>query len=156
MAVNQICDLTVEDGDCQDLLAMLSDNVPTVVILRGIPGSGKSTVAEAISQNYPAAIHSTDRYHQLDGEHLFQPSRLGEFHQKNQAAFKLSILNKVQVVVCDNANIKRWEFEPYLKAAKGYRQIVVLLKADPLEAAERGIHGVPEKKVLQMHRRLEP
>lgn len=149
--------ITVEDGDPSPILEVLDKKTPTAIIMRGLPGSGKSTLLEKISEHHQMSVHSTDSYHIEDGIYLFQPSRLGEFHKKNQQAFRTSIESKEKLVVCDNTNLRHWEYEPYLTAARGagYRTLIVMVKADPEEAAKRNLHGVPEEKVQEMYQRME-
>lgn len=149
--------LQVEDGEAGELLRILSDQAPTAMIMRGIPGSGKSTLVEKLKQEHNPKVHSTDSYHLQNGKYVFQPSRLGEFHKRNQQAFKESLQAGEPLVVCDNTNLRHWEYEPYLKAARqaGYRTLVVLVKSDPEQAAGRNLHGVSAEKVHEMYQRME-
>lgn len=149
--------ITVEDGDPAPILEALQDDAPTALIMRGLPGSGKSTLIDKISEHHQLSVHSTDSYHMEGGVYIFQPSRLGEFHKQNQQAFKASIENGERIVVCDNTNLRHWEYEPYLNAARaaGYRVLIVMVKADPDQAAGRNLHGVPHEKVQEMYQRME-
>ncbi len=61
-----------------------------VYILRGVPGSGKSTRA-ALFAGTSGIIHSTDSYFYKNGEYLYDPSKLGEYHDKNYEAFCISL-----------------------------------------------------------------
>jgi predicted kinase len=102
------------------------------LIVRGLPGAGKSTVVQSVinsfverlrNDNLNAAqkplyvIHSTDSYFVLNGAYQFDASKLPEFHQRNQDAFKQSLRKNVSLVICDNTNIERWQREPYIDAA---------------------------------------
>jgi uridine kinase len=44
---------------------MKSDKV--LIILRGLPGSGKTSVAEYLANDYPGIICCVDDYHIIDG-----------------------------------------------------------------------------------------
>jgi predicted kinase len=149
---------TVSDGDLSDVLQQLKQMPgPTVIIMRGLPGSGKSTAAGHIAELFDAEVHATDSFFFKDGEYFFDPSKLKEFHALNQAAFQQSLEEGKAMVICDNTNTQRWEFEPYLAAANqhGYQPIIVEIVADPEEAAARCSHGVPLEAVRRMQARWE-
>jgi predicted kinase len=89
----------------------------TVYIMRGISGSGKSTVASKLSikEDY---ICSTDKYFMVNGEYKFDRSKLGEYHKRNFELFSSFLAQDVPVVVVDNTNCKRKEFKRYIDKAK--------------------------------------
>jgi tRNA uridine 5-carbamoylmethylation protein Kti12 len=132
------------------------------VILRGIPGSGKSLLAKEIcsdmrAKGVTAAVHSTDDYFlNSHGEYQFDEVKLGENHIKNQAAFERSLAGLVGVVICDNTNTTLWEVERYVDIARdhNYSPIVVTVICDLKAALERGTHDVPERVVRKMHNRI--
>ena len=130
-------------------------------IMRGIPGSGKSTVANRLAHQViiPSAIHSTDKYFMVDGVYKFDPTKLREYHQKNLEAFKKSLDELPSlpfyeaVVICDNTNIKKSQYQPYVDAAKaaGYCVAFVVMPMPEAEiAAARNKHGVPLEVIKRM------
>lgn len=149
--------ITICDGEAQELHNLLADGAPTALIMRGVSGAGKSTLAMQIGRDFDAKVHSTDAFHTKDGKYCFQPQKLGEFHKRNREAFEQSLREGAQLVICDNTNIKRWEFEPYIDLARkaGYRTVIALVETDPQVAHARNLHGVPEEKVMEMYRNLE-
>jgi predicted ABC-type ATPase len=59
----------------------------------------------------------------------------------------------VKTVICDNTNIREWQFCRYIKKARDFGYIVafvVMPHPDPKIAAERNIHGVPEATIRKM------
>jgi len=126
-------------------------------IMRGVPGSGKSTIARSLV-NGNGVIHSTDDYFVVNGEYRHDAARLREFHKANLDAFCQSLLRGIPVVVCDNTNSKRWEFAPYVEAAQkaGYAVAIVSLPHPPLEVAvARNFHRVPAEAIEIMIARWE-
>jgi methylase of polypeptide subunit release factors len=108
---------------------------PTAIVLRGISGSGKSTVAAALvraaeGSGRPAVVCSADAYF-LDpttGEYLFDPTKLPAAHAACLASFESALSMDVShtfvssndqklaappVVIVDNTNTKRWEYAKY-------------------------------------------
>lgn len=121
-------------------------------IMRGIPGSGKSTVAKQIAlsgapfdeetswvggeqeslrlvsrknhEKVYAEIHSADFYFMNDGEYKFNPKGLGRAHNANYKAFRDSCEAGVSVVICDNTNTQMKEYRKYLDTATHQKYIV--------------------------------
>lgn len=124
-----------------------------VYIMRGVPGSGKSTLAKVLA-GAAGRIHSTDDFFiGADGQHCFKPEKLEEYHRRNFEAFCRSLDERVPVVVCDNTNVRRQHFEPYVRAArqKGYLVAIVNMPHPAVEEAVwQNIHGVPASAIQKM------
>jgi len=108
----------------------------TVIINRGIPASGKSTFAKEIVSKLPqkgleAISCSADDYFMVDGGYRFDPSKLREYHLRNQDRFKNALKDDIDIVICDNTNIEPWEAKPYYEMAKEYSYRVVLMDFEP-------------------------
>jgi len=141
-------------------------------ILRGLPGTGKSHLAENLKEgnrlvdmNGYADIFSTDDLFVVDGEYQFDPSKLGEHHATtldNASRFmdKYSQFDGKVICIVDNTNTQHWEYEKYVEAAKSYGFIVQVISIDwdakdiPLYA-ERNTHGVPIEAIYRMAARWE-
>ncbi|MBI3632484.1 MAG: ATP-binding protein [Candidatus Vogelbacteria bacterium] len=125
-------------------------------IVRGVQGSGKSTVAKDLvaSAGSNGRIHSTDDYFLDDqGNYNFDPRKLPQFHARNLAAFEESLKAGLDIVVCDNTNSKRWEYYRYMALALKYGYIVAVVALphpDPEIAAKRNKHGVPQAVIEKM------
>jgi NEDD4-binding protein 2 len=137
----------------------------TVYILRGIPGSGKSTIAQTIRRKCGVAcgvVSADDYYATPDGGYDFRPEDIGKAH----AACYLDALRVVYQMdslwdtapqpgaslVVDNTNIEAWEIAPYvsLAQARGYDHLIINRDVPPEIAIARGIHGVPPERVRAM------
>lgn len=126
-------------------------------IMRGIPGSGKSTAARQLAGK-TGKIHSTDDYFMKDGKYQFDPAQLRRNHELNFQAFKADLALGISPLIVDNTNTQKWEYQKYVDAAQeaGYDvEIVVIPHIDPKLAAKRNTHGVPEDKIRQMLARWE-
>lgn len=130
-----------------------------VYIMIGLPGSGKSTKANELANEYPpwdAVIHSTDSYFMKDGKYNFNPGLLGVFHQKNFDAFEKSLKQNLSCIIVDNTNIRPRDRRPYIEAAKnaGYDVEELIIGEFTDEAvklyAKRNVHGVPLEAIQKM------
>lgn len=130
-----------------------------VEILRGIPGSGKSTYAEKKTRIDDLAVQivSADSYHYVDGVYKFKSENLSEAHKKCKKDFHQYIQEKdLDLLIVDNTNITRQEFEPYYLAAiaAGHEIEIVTFLAPLEQCIHRNVHGVPADKVFQMYQNL--
>lgn len=127
-----------------------------VIILRGIPGSGKSTYAKSISCPW-IVICSADDFLSMGGSYNFNPSQLRNAHDWCYGKYRASLALDVPLVVVDNTNTRAWEFERYISAAKEwqYNVRVCRMVADVETCIRRQVHNVPADKILQMAERFE-
>jgi uridine kinase len=131
----------------------------TFILIRGVPGSGKSTVAKALVASWEAAGKSvagpfeSDHY-MVDnaGRYAFNPKKLGYCHKMCLLVTTMAFERGVEIVVQSNTNVKRWEFQKYLDAAKlhGYKVQEIIVDGD-----FGNTHGVPAEKVQEMRDRFE-
>ncbi|ABV87121.1 AAA family ATPase [Shewanella pealeana] len=143
----------------------------TAIIMRGLPGSGKSYWVEEYVNALPKRdcdsehfkVCSTDEFFYQDGKYCFNAKDLAKFHQLNLTRFIHAIANKTPLVICDNTNMAQWEFEDYCAAAKaeGYRVQIQQIgepkdKQHQLLCADRNKHRVPLKSIIRMANVFEP
>ena len=134
----------------------LPRDAPTLVIMQGCPGQGKTTEANKMKnkleeRGLKVAIFSTDDvFTNANGEYEFVPYAIGAAHAFTQHEMIISMEEREeQVYILDNTNLQRWEYLPYLRAAKRLKYRVFVLDLRYKEVNEN-IHGVPEGKVKMM------
>jgi energy-coupling factor transporter ATP-binding protein EcfA2 len=125
-------------------------------IVRGIPGSGKSTFAKTLG-----GIHIEADQYFIDGEgnYNFDGSKIKLAHEYCRAqtgAWMSSDGLQVNVdkIVVSNTFTQEWEMEPYFELAKkyGYKVFTVIVENRHGGTNE---HNVPEDKIEQMKNRFE-
>ncbi|XP_040123054.1 NEDD4-binding protein 2-like 2 isoform X6 [Oryx dammah] len=87
-----------------------------LILLRGLPGSGKTTLSRILlGQSRDGIVFSTDDYfHHQDG-YRYNVNQLGDAHDWNQNRAKQAINQGRSPVIIDNTNTQAWEMKPYVE-----------------------------------------
>jgi predicted kinase len=155
----------------QEFLQQVKLATPTVFILRGLPGSGKSTLEQMIysMSTEPFNDCSADGFFTEYGKYNFDKSLIAQAHQYCLRRF-ISCLQgfwpplsngkcdsiKYQNVFLDNTNTTIHEFSHYVKIAEAYdyKTVMVTLNCSVETSMKRNVHNVPEKTIKGMFKRL--
>lgn len=121
-------------------------------VLQGVPGSGKSHLANLIATGIPdCVICSTDSFFTVDGVYLFDPGMLATWHKASQRRARIA-LSHGRTVVVDNTNIRRWECKPYVTFAVERGIPIVFIRVNgPWQTT----HGVPPERIEAMRLAME-
>jgi NEDD4-binding protein 2 len=131
-----------------------------LVIMRGLPGSGKTTLAKQIAGE-SGLIYSCDDFFTKDGIYTFNPKKLTESHEWNQQRATISMEKGEPLIIIDNTNTRKWEAKPYVKSAvdNGYEVEFVETNTDwcqdPSMCYEKGNRKVPLRVIERMNRNWE-
>ena len=130
-----------------------------LILVRGLPGSGKSSFAKLIWSDY--VICEADKFfYDKDGNYKFDGSKLKEAHAwcKNEVEIFMKDHQANQQfypeIVVSNTFTQEWEMEDYFKLAEKYGYKVVSLIVENRHGG-KNIHGVPDEKIEQMKNRFE-
>jgi len=123
-------------------------------LLRGLPGSGKSTVAKIISGGSGPTHYEADMYFMRNGEYEFDGSKLKNAHTWCKDMVYMDMLKGVPTIAVSNTFTQEWEMEAYYELAKEHGYTVFSLI---VENRHGGVneHGVPADKLEQMKNRFE-
>ena len=126
----------------------------SIILVRGLPGSGKTTLAKRISDS---VSFCADDFFGTGKDYNFDPSRLSEAHEwcKINCELWCEKNDVSKSVVIHNTFTKRWEMQSYIEYAQGFdRNILVIDLFDSglsdTELFERGSHDVPLGSIKRM------
>ena len=128
-------------------------------LVRGLPGSGKTSFASAIWNDY--AVCEADKFfYDKEGNYNFDPLKLKEAHAwcKNEVESKMiEHQNNQQYypeIAVSNTFTQEWEMEDYFKLAEKYEYKVVSLILENRHGSQN-VHGVPDEKLQIMKDRFQ-
>lgn len=134
--------------------------IPKVLTLvRGLPGSGKSTFANFVWNDY--AICEADKFfYDKEGNYNFDASKLKQAHEwcRNEVETRMKD-NEANPqyypeIVVSNTFTQEWEMEAYYELAKKYDYLVISIIVENRHGG-KNVHGVPEEKLEQMRNRFQ-
>jgi adenylate kinase family enzyme len=128
--------------------------MPTLTIIRGLPGSGKSTIAKKISEQTGAQWFEADKFftNETTGEYNFDASLLSDAHQWCQLSSYKQLRDGNDVVV-SNTFTRSWEYSKYIDFRLSLPDVTV--KIIEVLTQYESIHSVPEKTLQEMKQRWE-
>ena len=126
--------------------------MPKLTIIRGIPGSGKTTLAKKVQEGSGAFHLETDMLTIVDDKYDFDPELLKYRHENAQKIAKIVIENGSDLIV-SNTFVKVNSMLPYLDLVRGRGYTIVI---SSLVSNNYGsIHDVPSHTIKNMKSSFE-
>lgn len=130
-----------------------------LIILRGLPGSGKTSFANYMFSNN---IFEADQYfYDEEGNYNFDASKLGTAHKWCQLRVEQAMEDNKESngkygseIVVSNTSTTEKELKPYLDLADKYGYKVVSLVVENRHG-NKSVHGVPDETLEKMRNRFE-
>ena len=119
-----------------------------LTIIRGLPGSGKSTYARKLGCFHLEA----DMFLYENGEYKFSQDRQKYAHLTCKNMVDAAMNEGVWEIAVSNTFTRQWEIGPYLELAKEYGYSVEIVR---MTGNYGSIHNVPESVIQAMQDRFE-
>lgn len=138
-----------------------------MVIIRGLPGSGKSYLARNIAhladeEDAAQFVFSTDDFFMKKGRiYDFDPMKLSDAHAFNQQQVSKAVKDGISPIIIDNTNTQCWEMRPYVILAVQYGYFIEVLEPNTRwafnvnELTKRNVHNVPRQSIQRMMERFD-
>ncbi|XP_055792853.1 NEDD4-binding protein 2-like 1 isoform X2 [Salvelinus fontinalis] len=134
-----------------------------LIILRGLPGVGKTTRAKNLCDEYArlgleAEIFSTDRYHESTN---YTKGNFQRNHQRNREDVFKALNRGVDLIIVDNTNISLWEMWPYIHMGMRQGDYYITMMELPKnyisinKLYSRCRHKIPKRKFRSFEARWE-
>ena len=136
-----------------------------VVIMRGIPGSGKSHLAGLLAKEYDGVtkICSADYWHERSGEYKWDPKQIGRAHLECRRAFHNALFKHDPghdwgpdtvppgLIIVDNTNTTPAEIAFYQELASLYTQDITIYHVVPPGYKKPKMNHRREVETLDVH-----
>ena len=126
-----------------------------LILSRGLPGAGKSTLAKLLVGDKSYCHKEADMFFvDREGNYKFEPSKIKDAHAwcKEETEFLLRLEHSP--VVVSNTFTQEWEMDAYFELAEEFGYQVFSLVVENRHGG-MNVHGCPEDKIEQMRNRFE-
>lgn len=124
----------------------------TLYIIRGLPGSGKSTYAIALAKRLDIDYFEADMFFtDKEGNYAFDGMKIGDAHQWCWDQIHKVMYYQSKSVVVSNTFTVWKEMENYLELAATFNYPVKIIQ---MNGKWQSIHGVPQKNLDKMAARF--
>ena len=120
-------------------------------IVRGIPGSGKTTFAKQLTSNVFEADHY---FYDNDGNYNFIASEIKEAHKECQQFVGYAMESGIPKIAVSNTFTQEWELQPYYELAIKYGYYVTSIIVENRHGGTN-VHDCPEDIIELMRNRFE-
>ena len=120
-----------------------------LLLIRGLPGSGKSTMAKELMKPLDAKHFEADMFFvDIHGNYEFDPSKLKDAHLWCKTVTKQALRNGHNVIV-SNTFTQKWEMAVYIDMDCATFAVI------EAKGEYESVHGVPKDKIQLMKNRWE-
>jgi predicted kinase len=122
----------------------------SLILLRGLPGAGKSTLAKVLADDqWP--VFSVDDYftNKNTGEYEFRYCENHLAYKQCEEETEKAMQGSVAKIFVDNTFTLEWELEPYFKLAKKYNYTLFAITVEKRHD-NNNIHGISDEQITKM------
>jgi len=155
-------------GKQREATTGFADSEPMFIVMRGLPGSGKSSVSKEIQRLFQTDLNEhvvricTDEILEMcEGSYLWAGWKMPLYHSIALKMAQRAFSSNVPVVILDNTNMQKKDYEHYIFDAKqkGYTCHEFTVGEFTQEAIElsftRNSHNVPHEAIQGMARKFQ-
>ena len=123
-------------------------------ILRGLPGSGKTTVGSLIVEDKNHLLSADNYFEDENGNYNFDMTKIGAAHEYCRKKCEFLMVNNVVKIVVANTFTQEWEMLEYENLSKKYSYSIHYMILENRHG-NNNIHNVPLTTINKMKDRFE-
>lgn len=121
----------------------------TLYIVRGLPGSGKSTWVRTQLHIKP---FEADDFFMRDGAYHYIADMVPRAHDFCKRRCENAMKDGQEIIAVANTFVRKWEYSKYLELAEKYGYTVVI---HICRGNYKNVHNVPDDVITRMRERFE-
>lgn len=130
---------------------MLNQHTQILILFRGLPGAGKTTIARTLCQT---VLSADDYFVQPDGSYRFDPDAIAAAHRQCLSNAAAAIRLGIARIAIANTFTTIAEMDPYFRLAHQHGIAIASLIVENYHGSE-SVHDVPEDVFLEMRDRFK-
>ncbi|KAF7989881.1 hypothetical protein HCN44_008555 [Aphidius gifuensis] len=159
--------ISLYQSTIEKIKKLINNNNKVLILVRGLPGSGKTTLSKSIIESTIGGdsskyIYSADDYFiTTNGTWKYDSSKIADAHATTQKKVLDALKHDITPIIIDNTNLQAWEMRPYATMAVQRGYIIEIIDIDTPwsqnvnELSRKNNHNVPKEKIRTMMNRYE-
>jgi predicted kinase len=128
----------------------MSNTHKSLILVRGLPGAGKSTFAKSLRGQH---FEADQFFIGDDGVYRWDGMQIGEAHVWCQTSTELAMELRYPLIVVSNTFTTEKELKPYLNMARKHNYQTTVLIVENRNSTE-SVHNVPPEVIEKMRARF--